>query len=226
MKILIPAALISMFMLQACNSDNKSTSDTKTESDTATKMSDHSDAKMNGTEKMDMNNQIMASMNSSMEKMKAVKMNGDFDAEFAGMMIEHHQGAIDMANIQLKSGSDETLKKMAQNIISSQTAEINKFKEILATHKENITKGEHPELMEAMSNMAAKMNETKMTGNVDKDFAMMMKVHHQGAIEMSKGELGDGKGYELKKLAQQIIEEQNKEIKEFDQWLAGKGMKQ
>jgi uncharacterized protein (DUF305 family) len=46
-----------------------------------------------------------------------------------------------------------------------------------------------------------------------------MKVHHQGAIEMSKGELGDGKEYELKKLAQQIIEEQNKEIKDFDQWL-------
>ena len=64
------------------------------------------------------------------------------------------------------------------------------------------------------------MNETKMTGNVDKDFAMMMKVHHQGAIEMSKGELGDGKEYELKKLAQQIIEEHNKEIKDFDLWLA------
>jgi uncharacterized protein (DUF305 family) len=174
---------------------------------------------MNGSEKMDMNNELMQSMNSSMDKMKAVKMNGDFDAEFANMMIEHHQGAIDMANIELKSGSDESLKTIAQNIITSQTAEISKFKTILASHKEHIIKGEHPELMEAMSIMGAKMNEIKMTGNVDKDFAMMMKVHHQGAIEMSKGELGDGKEYELKKLAQQIIEEQNKEIKDFDQWL-------
>lgn len=222
MKILIPVALAGLFMLQACNSDNKSTTETKMESDSTMKMPSNSDAKMGGSDKMDMNNEMMNSMNSFMEKMKAVKMNGDFDAEYAGMMIEHHQGAIDMANIELKSGSDETLKKIAQNIITSQTAEISKFKAILATHKENIVKGEHPELTEAMSGMAAKMNETKMTGNVDKDFAMMMKVHHEGAIEMSKGELGDGKKYELKKLAQQIIEEQNKEITEFDQWLAGK----
>ena len=220
MKILIPAALAGMFFLQACNGDNKSTTDSKMESDTTMKMTEHNDAKMNGKERMDMNNEMMKSMMSSMDKMKAIKMSGDFDAEFAAMMIEHHQGAIDMANIELKSGSDNTMKAMAQNIITAQTAEIEKFKTILASHKENIIKGEHPELMEAMNGMDEKMKETKMTGNVDKDFAMMMKVHHGGAIEMSKGELGDGKVYELKKLAQQIIEEQNKEIIQFDNFLS------
>lgn len=220
MKILIPAALAGMFLLQACNGDTKSATDSKMESDTAMKMTEHNDAKMDGAGKMDMNNELMKSMMSSMDKMKAVKMNGDFDAEFAAMMIEHHQGAIDMANIELKSGSDNTMKAMAQSIITAQTAEIEKFKTILASHKENIVKGEHPELMEAMSGMDAKTREIKMTGNVDKDFAMMMKVHHGGAIEMSKGELGDGKVYELKKLAQQIIEEQNKEIIQFDNFLS------
>lgn len=220
MKILISAAFASLLMLQACNSDTKSTSETKMEADTTMKMPDHADNKMNGDDKMGMNNELMKSMITSMDKMKAVKMNGDFDAEFAGMMIEHHQGAIDMANIELKSGSDNTMKTMAQNIIKAQTGEIATFKKILATHKENIVKGEHPELMEAMSNMDNKMKATKMTGNVDKDFAMMMKVHHSGAIEMSNGELGDGKVYEFKKMAQQIIEDQNREIKEFDAWLA------
>lgn len=220
MKILIPAAALAcLFMLQACNSDSKTTTETKMESDSA-KMANHSDAPMSGGDKMDMNNEMMKSMNSSMDKMKAVKMNGDFDAEFATMMIEHHQGAIDMANIEIKSGTDQTLKTMAQNIITSQTAEIQKFKSILASHKENIISGDHPELMESMNNMSAKMNAMKVTGNVDKDFAMMMKVHHEGAVEMSKGELGDGKQVELKNLAQQIIEEQNKEIKELSQWLA------
>ena len=220
MKILIPAALAGLFMLQACNSDNKSTSETKMESDSTMKMSDHSDAKMDGAGKMDMNNEMMKSMNASMDKMKAVKMNGDFDAEFVGMMIEHHQGAIDMANIELKSGSDQTLKKMAQNIITSQTAEIQKFKTILATHKENAIKGDHPELTEAMNDMSSKMSAMKMTGNVDKDFAMMMKVHHEGAIAMAKGELGDGKDNELKLMAQKIISDQTKEIKDFSAWLA------
>ena len=220
MKILIPVALAGMFLLQACNGDNKSTTDSKMMSDTTMKMTEHNDAKMDGAGKMDMNNELMKSMMSSMDKMKAVKMNGDFDAEYAAMMIEHHQGAIEMANIELKSGSDNTMKAMAQSIITAQTAEIEKFQTILASHKENIVKGEHPELMEAMSGMDAKTKETKMTGNVDKDFAMMMKAHHGGAIEMSKGELGDGKVYELKKMAQQIIEEQNKEIIQFDNFLS------
>ena len=219
MKILIPAvAIAGLFMLQACNSDNKSTTEKKMETDTTMKMENHSDAKMDG--KMDMNNEMMNSMNASMDKMKAVKMNGDFDAEFAGMMIEHHQGAIDMANIELKSGSDQTLKTMAKNIITAQTAEIQKFKTILATHKENAIKGDHPELMEAMNNISSKMSGMKMTGNVDKDFAMMMKVHHEGAIEMAKGELGDGKEEALKTMSKQIITDQTNEIKQFSQWLS------
>ncbi len=216
-KILIAAGLfVSAYFLKSCSNADNNTS--KTDMDSS--MSNMAQNDSMGSGKMAMNNEMMNSMNASMDKMKAVKMNGDFDAEYAGMMIEHHQGAIDMANIELKSGSDNTMKTMAQNIINSQTEEINKLKTILTTHKENIVKGEHPELTEAMSNMAAKMNETKMTGNTDKDFAMMMKVHHSGAIEMSKGELGDGKVYELKKMAQQIITDQSKEITEFTTWLS------
>lgn len=219
MKILIPAAIATMFFLQACNGDINSSTDSKMMTDTAMKMPEHNDAKMDGTGKMEMDNELMKSMRSSMDKMKAVKMNGDFDAEFAGIMIEHHQGAIEMANIELKSGTDQTMRTLAQNIIAAQTKEITQFKTLLAAHKENIVKGEHPELMEAMNGMKNKMKENKMTGNTDKDFAMMMKVHHQGAIEMAKGELGDGKNYEFKKLAQQIIEEQNKEIMQFDDFV-------
>ncbi len=219
MKILIPAAIATMFALQACNGNNNSSTDSKMMTDTTMKMPEHNDAKMDGTGKMEMDNELMKSMRSSMDKMKAVKMNGDFDAEFGGIMIEHHQGAIEMANIELKSGTDQTMKTLAQNIITAQTEEITKFKTLLAAHKENIVKGEHPELMEAMNGMDAKMKENKMTGNTDKDFAMMMKVHHQGAIEMAKGELGDGKNYEFKKLAQHIIEEQNKEVIQFDNFL-------
>ena len=213
--ILITAALFTAgFFFQSC--DNNSSTSVKTDTDTTMSNMEHKD----NMDMKNMNNGMMKSMNASMDKMKAVKMNGDFDAEFAGMMIEHHQGAIDMANIELKSGSDQTLKTMAKNIITSQTAEIQKFKAILATHKENIIKGEHPELMEAMKDMSSKMSAMKMMGNVDKDFAMMMKVHHEGAIAMAKGELGDGKDNELKLMAQKIISDQTKEIKDFSAWLA------
>ncbi len=45
-----------------------------------------------------MNNGLMASMNTMMDKMNSMKMCGDFDLDFANMMIAHHQGAIDMSN--------------------------------------------------------------------------------------------------------------------------------
>lgn len=46
------------------------------------------------------------------------------DATFVSEMIVHHQASIDMANAVLKSGTDKTLKKMAQKIVRDQTREI------------------------------------------------------------------------------------------------------
>jgi len=60
----------------------------------------------------------------------------------------------------------------------------------------------------------------KPTGNVDKDFAMMMRMHHQQAIQMAKTELARGKSPELKAMAQKIVQDQAKEIAELDAWLA------
>lgn len=64
------------------------------------------------------------------------------------------------------------------------------------------------------------MDSMKMSGDTDRDFAMMMKMHHQGAIDMAQMELKSGKDPKMKEMAKRIIEAQNKEIKEFDQWLA------
>ncbi len=63
-----------------------------------------------------------------MDGMMSMKSTGDPDKDFAMMMIPHHQGAIDMAEIQLKYGKDPALKKMAQDIIDAQKREIDAFK--------------------------------------------------------------------------------------------------
>ncbi len=65
-----------------------------------------------------------------------------------------------------------------------------------------------------------KMNQMPMSGNIDKDFAMMMKIHHQGALDMAEMELAQGKSAEMKAMAKKIIAAQKKEIAEFDKWLA------
>src|SRR5258708_14984272 len=53
-----------------------------------------------------------------------VRAAGDPDRDFARMMIAHHQGAIDMARVELQFGHDERLKRLAQEMIVTQTQEI------------------------------------------------------------------------------------------------------
>lgn len=68
-----------------------------------------------------------------------------------------------------------------------------------------------------------KMTGMSMTGKPDVDFAMMMRIHHQGAIQMSEAELKDGKDPEMKKMAKKIISDQKKEIAQLDRFLAKNG---
>ena len=64
------------------------------------------------------------------------------------------------------------------------------------------------------------MQKMTMSGDTDKDFAMMMKMHHQQALNMAEMQLANGKSAEMKSIAKQIIKSQKKEIVQFDKWLA------
>lgn len=63
----------------------------------------------------------------------------------------------------------------------------------------------------AMDKMMADMS-VKPSGDVDVDFAAMMIPHHQGAIEMALAELRHGKNEQLRRIAQEIVVEQQQEI--------------
>jgi hypothetical protein len=64
-----------------------------------------------------------AAMNKMMANM-TVKPTGDVDRDFVAMMVPHHQGAIDMAQAELKYGHNEQLRRLAQEIVVSQQQEI------------------------------------------------------------------------------------------------------
>jgi uncharacterized protein (DUF305 family) len=63
------------------------------------------------------------------------KPSGDPDKDFVAMMIPHHQGAIDMAKVELQYGKDPTLKTMAKMIVSAQEKEIKKMRDWQNKHK-------------------------------------------------------------------------------------------
>ena len=74
-------------------------------------------------------------MERAMSRMDAGMMkstNGDPDHDFATMMIPHHQGAIDMAEAELRYGKNERLRRLAQAIIVEQNQEIVVMRQILA----------------------------------------------------------------------------------------------
>ena len=74
------------------------------------------------------------SMHDAMARMDegmAIACTGDPDRDFAAMMIPHHQGAVDMALVELRFGSDERLRRLAQGIIVEQKQEIALMQEIL-----------------------------------------------------------------------------------------------
>jgi hypothetical protein len=64
-----------------------------------------------------------AAMNKMMADM-AVKPTGNVDRDFVAMMVPHHQGAIDMAQAELRYGHNEQLRRMAQEIVVTQQQEI------------------------------------------------------------------------------------------------------
>jgi len=75
-------------------------------------------------------------------------------------------------------------------------------------------------MKQSMMSSTDGMQKMQMSGDTDKDFAMMMKVHHQGAVDMAEMELAHGKSPVMKAMAKKIIAAQKKEIAEFDRWLA------
>ncbi len=78
-------------------------------------------------------NRMMDTMHAMMDRMMAMTMTMDPDVDFAKMMVMHHQGAINMANVELQSGTSDTLKRFAQKVITEQQIEIQQLNTILST---------------------------------------------------------------------------------------------
>lgn len=218
--VIILAATISS--LSACN-NGAPANETKDTSVISMTDSNKTDQKMDeGT---------MKPMSSMTEKMSGTKLTGDFDNDFAALMIEHHQGAVDMSEMEVNKGSDEQMKMMAQNMVSDHKLEIEQLKSFMSHHDpsspEHKKESAHTHSGAAENDLSAemkmemgKMNSMQMTGNADKDYAMMMQAHHENAIKMSKAEIAHGHHTELKKMAQKMITDDSKEIKEFQKYLS------
>jgi uncharacterized protein (DUF305 family) len=69
-----------------------------------------------------------AAANAKMHRDMSITFTGNADKDFVLGMIAHHQGAIDMAKVELEYGKDAEIRKLAEGIIAAQEGEIKQMK--------------------------------------------------------------------------------------------------
>lgn len=151
----------------------------------------------------------------------------DADTMFAQMMIVHHEGAVEMADLAVEKAGSEEVRTLAEGISAAQGPEIEQMTSWLEAWGEDAaTAGgtghmEHGGMdMEGMSQEEAMGELEGLSGaDFDRRFLELMIAHHQGAVEMSETELSDGENPQALELAQKIIDDQEAEIAEMEQML-------
>ena len=145
------------------------------------------------------------------------------DRAFAAEMIVHHQSAVQMAKIAQRRGESAFVKQLADNIVSTQTKEIAAMRARDRKLASAGIKRGSLGVPEHMMGMSGDMSKLKTAKPFDPAFMRMMITHHEGAIVMAKAERTKGKDPVLKRLAQNIITAQQREIRQMRKQLGDSG---
>jgi uncharacterized protein (DUF305 family) len=138
-----------------------------------------------------------------------------FDAMFIDGMIEHHEGAIAMAEQALTESERPEIRALAEAIIAAQATEIQQMTEWRQAW--------YPD-MEPTMGMDMAMGDMEVSNDssipYDQRFIDAMISHHRGAIEMAEAALENAEHEEIKTLAEAIITAQEAEIAQMEAWRA------
>lgn len=189
------------------------------------KAPDHQTAQNNGTMGTDPLNRYLTEQDSIMMTMKEQMIirdrSGSAAIDFLKGMIPHHQAAIKMSESYLNhNGASEELKTLAKDIITAQKDEIKQMNDMIGEYEKNEPKDNANEdaYLEKYSEMFSDDSMSHHINpdgaeNLDQAFAEGMMMHHQMAVDMSGDILEYTDQKEVRKLAEDIIELQEKEMK-------------
>jgi uncharacterized protein (DUF305 family) len=179
----------------------------------------------------------MSSMTSTGASTKAAP----FDQQFIDMMVPHHEGAVEMARIAEQRSQRPEIRQMAADILRTQASEIEQMKAWRKAwfgsdqtppmskmpmvdgmqmpaeggHTKHGGSGSSSQTMD----MAADVEKLRMAPEpFDRAFIDAMIPHHQDAIEASKAAATRAQREEIKALAREIVDAQQREIDQLRQW--------
>ncbi len=166
-------------------------------------------------------NSNMAGMDHGAMQSSPNAASAPYDLQFLDTMMHHHQGAVDMARPAETKAQHPELKALARSIMADQEREIAQMK----SWREQWFAGKAAAMNMEMTGMADSMKGMDMnalnaaTGNAyDLMFLDMMVPHHLGAVIMGREALTRAQHPEIKRLAQQIIDSQQREIAQMNKW--------
>lgn len=210
-KFLLAVVVLATFLLAACSMGGMMNGGNMAGMDHSNISSGSMSSTMAMTETMPMTS-TMAGMDHGNIQMG--NSNEPFDLLFIDSMIVHHQGAIEMAIEAQQEATKAEIKSLADAIIAAQEAEIQQMQEWRAVWYPDAVATEGIGM--DMGTMAVAAGDTLY----DLRFIEAMIPHHKGAIGMAQSALTMSEHPELKSLAGNIIQAQEAEIAQMQEWQA------
>jgi uncharacterized protein (DUF305 family) len=217
MKTLLLVPAITFLIISSCSdapdkkleSDANSATQNSSRDEAAT--SDRQTSKQNTTQDMP----FMSSMNKMMQDMMSLKMTEDPDHDFAMMMKRHHEGAIEMSNIELQQGKNQELKQVAQKIVDDSKKDIAELESFMSSHKPS----EKSDFAKQSMKMMHK-TDLEHSADIDQQFASTMTKHHRDGIEIAKLYLKFASQEQTKTVARRSIKANGDDLKKLEKFSA------
>ena len=139
------------------------------------------------------------------------------DAAFVNDMVPHHESAVEMAKLAQTRAEHPEMRQLADDIVAAQEREIETL-QATKTELADAGKDGHMSGDEGMRGMNMDPQRLRDAKPFDRAFIDMMIPHHEGAVAMAKEQLAKGKNPTLRKLAEDIIAAQEREIAQLREW--------
>jgi uncharacterized protein (DUF305 family) len=143
-----------------------------------------------------------------------VRANGT-DAAFTNAMIQHHESAVDAADLALSRAEHRQLEELAREMLTVQSTELATLRSVRdVIQQAGIEEGDLG-LSEEEMGVGHDPAELRNAQDFDCAFIEMMVPHHEGAIRMARAELDSGIHAELRRMSENIIDAQGYEIRQM-----------
>ena len=141
------------------------------------------------------------------------------DGRFIDAMVPHHRGAVEMAEVALENAEHEEIRRLSEDIVSTQEAEIRELKRIKQEEfgTSRVPMDMDPGQMEGMG-MTTDPQSLADEEPFDEAFIRAMIPHHRSAIQMANVALERSDNPRIEKLAGEIVRAQEREISQMQTW--------